>query len=100
MTITHQATTDRTYEQAVAAMGNAARALYNAEVALHDAHQTHIDRWIAAAQDHLHSPSRSTQPPWRASRACAIGRSPRNRAPCKSIEPMTLKHPDNVSVAS
>jgi hypothetical protein len=54
MTITHQATTDRTYEQAVAAMGNAARALYNAEVALHDAHQTHIDQWIAAAQDHLH----------------------------------------------
>ena len=54
MTITHQATTDRTYEQAVGAMANAARALYNAEVALHDAHQTHIDQWIAAAQDHLH----------------------------------------------
>ena len=45
---------DLTYEQAVAAMDTAAQALYNAEVALHDAHQTHVDQWIAAAQDHLH----------------------------------------------
>ena len=54
MTIMHKTTADRTYEQAVAAMGDVARALYNAEVALHDAHQTHVDQWIAAAQDHLH----------------------------------------------
>ncbi|HVD88460.1 MAG TPA: hypothetical protein VNB91_06160 [Jatrophihabitantaceae bacterium] len=54
MTIMRNATADRTYEQAVAAMGDAARALYDAEVALHDAHQTHVDQWIAAAQDHLH----------------------------------------------
>ena len=54
MTIMRNATADRIYEQAVAAMGDAARALYDAEVALHDAHQTHIDQWIAAAQDHLH----------------------------------------------
>ena len=49
-----QTSADRTYEQAVAAMDDAAYALYNAEVALHDAHQTHVDQWIAAAQDHLH----------------------------------------------
>ena len=54
MTISQRSTADRTYEQAVAAMDNAAHALYSAEVALHDAHQTHVDDWIAAAQDHLH----------------------------------------------
>jgi dsDNA-binding SOS-regulon protein len=54
MTIMQKATADRTYEQAVAAMGDAARTLYDAEVALHDARQTHVDQWIAAAQDHLH----------------------------------------------
>ena len=54
MTIRQKSMADRTYEQAVAAMDNAAHALYNAEVALHDAHQTHVDEWIAAAQDHLH----------------------------------------------
>ena len=54
MTISQKSVADRTYEQAVAAMDNAAHALYNAEVALHDAHQTHVDDWIAAAQDHLH----------------------------------------------
>jgi dsDNA-binding SOS-regulon protein len=54
MTIMQKSMADRTYEQAVAAMDTAAQALYNAEVALHDAHQTHVDQWIAAAQDHLH----------------------------------------------
>jgi hypothetical protein len=54
MTISQRSTADRTYEQAVAAMHHAAQALYRAEVALHDAHQTHVDDWIAAAQDHLH----------------------------------------------
>jgi hypothetical protein len=32
----------------------AARHLYEAECALHTAHQTHVDAWIAAASDHLH----------------------------------------------
>jgi hypothetical protein len=54
MTITQKSVADRTYEQAVAAMDNAAHALYNAEIALHDAHQAHVDQWIVAAQDHLH----------------------------------------------
>ena len=45
---------DLTYEQAVAARNHAARALYQAELALHDAHQTRVDQWIAAAQDRLH----------------------------------------------
>jgi hypothetical protein len=31
-----------------------ARRLYEAEWALHCAHQTGIDAWIAAASDHLH----------------------------------------------
>ena len=45
---------DLTYEQAVAARNHAARALYQAELALHDAHQTRVDQWIATAQDRLH----------------------------------------------
>jgi hypothetical protein len=32
----------------------AARALYEAELALHDAHQSHVDSWIKAAGDQLH----------------------------------------------
>lgn len=32
----------------------AARRLYCAELALHDAHSTHEDAWIAAAADRLH----------------------------------------------
>jgi hypothetical protein len=48
-----QTITDLTYEQAVAAR-HAARALYQAELALHDAHQTRVDQWIAAAHDRLH----------------------------------------------
>ena len=45
---------DQTYQQAVAAKDVAARALYRAELALHDAHQTHVDQWIGAAHDRLH----------------------------------------------
>ncbi len=45
---------DQTYQQAVAAKDMAARALYRAELAVHDAHQTHVDRWIGAAHDRLH----------------------------------------------
>lgn len=33
---------------------DAARHLYEAEVALHIAHQSHVDAWIAAAADRLH----------------------------------------------
>jgi hypothetical protein len=54
MTIKKHATTDRTYERAVAAKIDAARALYSAEIAVHDAHQTHVDQWISAANDRLH----------------------------------------------
>ena len=32
----------------------AARRLFQAELALHDAHTTHDDAWIAAAADRLH----------------------------------------------
>ncbi|SOD75041.1 hypothetical protein SAMN05892883_4242 [Jatrophihabitans sp. GAS493] len=32
----------------------AAQRLYDAECALHIAHQTHVDPWIAAANDKLH----------------------------------------------
>ena len=53
MSIT-QTITDLTYEQAVAARNHAARALYQAELAVHDAHQTRVEEWIAAAHDRLH----------------------------------------------
>jgi hypothetical protein len=33
---------------------SAARALYDAEVALHAAHQTQVDEWIRVAADRLH----------------------------------------------
>jgi hypothetical protein len=33
---------------------DAARQLYEAECALHDARQTDVDSWIAAASAHLH----------------------------------------------
>ncbi len=52
MTITENA--DQTYLQAVAARDVAARAMYRAELAVHDAHQTHADEWIGAAHDRLH----------------------------------------------
>ncbi len=45
---------DQTYQQTVAARELAARKLYEAEVAAHDAHQTHVDQWIQAAHDRLH----------------------------------------------
>lgn len=32
----------------------AERRLYDAEIALHVAHQTHVDAWIAAAAERLH----------------------------------------------
>ena len=53
--MTISASTDPTYEQAVAERDAAAHALYEAELAVHDAHQTHVDQWIGAAHDHLHA---------------------------------------------
>ena len=32
----------------------AAQELYRAELALHDAHQSHVDQWINAANERLH----------------------------------------------
>jgi hypothetical protein len=54
MTIMQNATTEQTYGQAVVAKNDAARALYRAEIAVHDARQTHVDQWISAANDRLH----------------------------------------------
>ena len=45
------ATLDCTAEDRVE---TAARRLYDAEVALHTARQTHVDQWISAAYDRLH----------------------------------------------
>jgi hypothetical protein len=53
MIITATADQDR-YEHAVMARDTAARELFDTELALHDAHQTHDDKWITAASDHLH----------------------------------------------
>ncbi len=52
MSMPYQAT--QTYQQAIAARDVAAGALYRAELAVHDAHQTHVDEWIRAAHDRLH----------------------------------------------
>ena len=46
---------DQSYQQAVAARDIAARKLYEAELAVHDAHQSHIDQWIRATHDRLHT---------------------------------------------
>ena len=46
---------DHAVEQALTEKESAAHALYRAELALHDAHQTHVDEWIRAAHDHLHA---------------------------------------------
>jgi hypothetical protein len=35
-------------------VADAARRLYDAELALHHAHQTRVDPWISAASDKLH----------------------------------------------
>ena len=40
--------------QRTATVEAAARHLYQAELALHDAHTTHDDFWISAAADRLH----------------------------------------------
>jgi hypothetical protein len=43
-----------TDQQALQISDAAAEELYRAELALHDAHQSHVDRWINAADEHLH----------------------------------------------
>lgn len=40
--------------QAASRRDATARALYRAELAVHDAHESHVDAWIRAANDHLH----------------------------------------------
>jgi hypothetical protein len=52
---TADSTSTRHYQHALEARNQAARDLYDAELALHDAHQTHVDHWIRAASDHLHA---------------------------------------------
>jgi hypothetical protein len=42
------------YARLIAARDVAARGLYRAELALHDAHGTRVAEWIDAAQDRLH----------------------------------------------
>jgi len=49
--VTEHLTSTRTDSARVAA---AAQHLYEAECALHTAHQSHVDAWIAAASDRLH----------------------------------------------
>jgi cellobiose-specific phosphotransferase system component IIA len=49
MTTTTTITATRTSD-----VESAARCLHQAEQALHDAHTTHVDAWIAAAADRLH----------------------------------------------
>jgi len=46
---------DQSYQQAVATRDVAARKLYEAELAVHDAHQSQVDPWIRAAHDKLHT---------------------------------------------
>jgi hypothetical protein len=43
-----------TDQQASQISDAAAQELYRAELALHDAHQSHVDVWITAASENLH----------------------------------------------
>ena len=55
MTRTETATVVATVDETTGdGLTRAARRLYEAELALHEARQTHVDRWIAAAYDRLH----------------------------------------------
>jgi hypothetical protein len=46
-------TTSATHDAIDDRLSTAARHLYDAECAVHVAHQTHVDAWIAAASDRL-----------------------------------------------
>jgi hypothetical protein len=55
MTTTTTGPADTTHNRSAQIIrAETARRLYEAEWALHCAHQTGIDAWIAAASDHLH----------------------------------------------
>lgn len=43
------------HRRAVAELEAACEQLYRAELALHDARQTHVDAWIFAASEQLHT---------------------------------------------
>ncbi|HEY2041355.1 MAG TPA: hypothetical protein VGH11_01670 [Jatrophihabitans sp.] len=47
-------TAGRAYPGPHPALDAAARRMFEAELALHDAHQSRVDSWIAAASDRLH----------------------------------------------
>jgi hypothetical protein len=49
------------------ALDVAAARLYDAEVALHCAHQSKVDAWIAAANDRLHEAVEAHARAWRTS---------------------------------
>ena len=51
---TISATTTTTYDQRVADRDRTARALYRAELAVHDARQSQVDAWLQAASARLH----------------------------------------------
>lgn len=42
------------YERAIGRRNDASRELYDAEVALHASHQSQVDEWVHAANEHLH----------------------------------------------
>ena len=51
---TISATATSTYDERRADLDRAARSLFRAELAVHDAHQSHVDAWLQAANDRLH----------------------------------------------
>jgi hypothetical protein len=62
MTTTTTGPADTTHNRsAQITRAETARRLYEAEWALHCAHQTGIDAWIAAASDHLHEAVRASR---------------------------------------
>ena len=52
---TTTATTTATYDERRADRDRAAQSLFRAELAAHDARQSHIDAWLQAANDRLHA---------------------------------------------
>jgi hypothetical protein len=51
---THSRVIVADFEGRAERVSTAERRLYEAEFALHIAHQTHVDAWISAASDRLH----------------------------------------------
>ncbi len=52
---TTSATSEALYESYLADRNRTAHSLYEAELAVHDARQSHVDTWLQAANDHLHA---------------------------------------------